>query len=39
MPRRHGPPLNGARYCGNSLPSQMEVHVPFLFPLLAYVYR
>ena len=24
MARRHGPPLNGARYCGNS--SEKEVH-------------
>ena len=28
MPSRDGPPLNGAEYCGNGLPSQMEARVP-----------
>jgi len=26
MARRYGPPLYGARFCGNDSPSKMEVH-------------
>lgn len=26
MTRRYGHPLNGARYCGNTNPSSLEVH-------------
>lgn len=26
MGRRHGYPLNGSRFCGNSSPSKKEVH-------------